>query len=117
MGILTKKEAIKQSITHWKRMIEWAEKQGKRQSKSYLQMDTEIHETPSTGDCFLCTKYLYFNTHNEAGCIKHCPLKEKYGLECFDNKSIYHKTAVAKTWGAWVKEAKLMLKALEGLLE
>jgi hypothetical protein len=112
---MTKRQAIKESIAHWKRMIKWAKTQPVRSKKYIAEMSRYINESPSIWDCSLCTKYIS-RTCSTYICSNSCPLIKNYRLSCFHDDSLYHKVADTKTWGAWVKRAEKMLRALKDLL-
>lgn len=110
---MAKKQAIGKSISHWKRMIKWAEKQNGWERVSKFIMWENIHETWFMDYCSLCYEF-------SCSIIPAtCPLCNKYG-SCSHrgsgtkvNKwdSVYR----ARIWGEWVVAAKQLLKQLESL--
>lgn len=102
---MTRKQAIEESIKHWERMIEWAEKQPKQDKVSFLRMEDELDESWSGDFCALCKGY----------CAT-CPLRKKYGYCNIKNpKNAWGKVYSSKTWSEWLKHAKVMLRQLKSL--
>ncbi len=103
---MTPKQAIKDSISHWKRMIKWAEKQDEKDTAIMSVMEKEIKEDWCGDSCSLC---------NEFGCIA-CPLHIKYGACSGKSKNLWNKVNDSYDWKEWTKNAKRFLKQLESLL-
>lgn len=113
---MTKRKAIKETLAHWKRMIEWAEYQPKNKYVNDYMMLEEIEEDWSSDFCFLCKKYIIL--HNSCDL---CPLTKKYGkcnyfIRDKKNKNKWHKVHSSTTWKEWVKNAKEFYKQIESLL-
>lgn len=64
---MTEKEAIRKSVEHWERMVEWAEKQDEENPTYHSLMQNDIGEWWSGYDCSLCQKYDPF--HDDGSCI------------------------------------------------
>jgi hypothetical protein len=104
---MTKLQAIKDSIKHWKRMRAWVKKQKKSNVTDYYEMAKAIKETWTSGSCALCKFY-------EPNC-KSCPLVKKH-TGCGGEKTNWVKVDRSETWGEWYKNSTKMLKQLESLL-
>ena len=105
-------DAVKQSIAHWKRMIQWVEKQpGDAEVSRYL-MYKQIGETWDANHCALCRIHLLEPSNI---ICKKCPLANAvFGCNGFG--SPWHRVNLSDTWKQWLKEANKMLKTLKGLL-
>jgi hypothetical protein len=104
-------KAIKDSIDHWKRMIEWAEKQPKNITCFSISMDKAIGENWYRRDCPLCSLF-YYKTMKYC-----CPLTKvdtKVRGLCITSWIQVYK---AKTWKEWVKAAYKMLSILKKCLK
>ena len=103
---MNKKQAIEDTIKHWKRMIRWAKKQKPRDRALWQTMNDSIEETWQGDDCPLCKAYI---------CEK-CPLEKMYG-ECsgFNKKNLWETVNHSRTWGTWVKNAEKFLIQLTKL--
>ena len=97
------KEAIEDSISHWKRMIAWAKKQDGSVIVVLEDMIVAIHESWWGDDCALCTLY--------GGSCDDCIA---YSTELCG--AIWNRVNCSITWSKWVKNAKVMLSTLKGLL-
>ena len=106
--MITKEQAIKDSIKHWERMIAWAKKQPKLYMAHPDDMKKAIGENWGKDYCTLCTRYY-------KACCYFCPLAKKHG-SCIDNGNHFVKVSFSYRWGDWVKNAKIMLKQLRSLL-
>jgi len=107
---MTKKQAIEESIKHYKRMIKWAKKQPQNDIALLMDMDTKLGETYGADDCPMCVKYRIYPRCNV------CPLGAKYndGFSCTPSwRAVFH----SKTWGEWVIHAEVLLKDLKGLIK
>jgi hypothetical protein len=103
--VMTKKQAIQKSISHWTRMIAWAKKQPQLDFSSADDMNKSIGEMWGGQYCSLCDLYL-----RERLCVG-CPLDEKTGgCCCIEWRTITH----SRNWDEWVKNAKILLKKLKG---
>ena len=103
--MITKKEAVRLSINHWRRMIRWAKKQDQRGYADVQLMLDDIKDDWFSAHCSLC----------KLGC-PNCPLDEKYGncnVRHSDNQ--WYNVIESLTWGAWVKNAELLLEQLKSL--
>jgi len=98
----TKTKALK----HYDRMIKWAEKQKPRERlsfnfKGYHRMQKELGEHWGGVYCPYCTNL------KETG-NRLCPLTKNncFGFNCCEG--LWGKMRGSKTWGTWVKRAKLV---------
>jgi len=104
-------DAVKQSIAHWERMIQWAMKQpGDAEVLRYI-MCKQIGETWNASDCALCRIHL-----REPGFVVcgNCPVANA-GFQCLEFGSPWSQVNLSKTWKQWLKEAKVMLKTLQSI--
>lgn len=108
---MTRHNAIKKSLDHWKRMFAWAKTQPSELKCNSLEMRAKINEGPSAGDCALCAKY-WGTRFDEAPCYG-CPLAI-IDETCLYDESVYPKEC--KTWGEWCDGARMMILCLEFLL-
>ena len=116
---MTDKQAINDSVAHWKRMIWWVIEicilnplfLFKRPNDE--EMENIILESWYADFCPLCKKY-FIKNHSEE--CNRCPLKIKYG-ECDNpkNKNRWIKVNKAKTWLTWLIHAFGMLRQLKSL--
>jgi hypothetical protein len=101
----TKKQLIKESLDHYDRMIEWAEKQDSKDFISHRGMIEGTGQSWGAIYCSLCTEFAF-------SCNK-CYFVKKHKSRCVSlgwvdmNKS--------KTWGEWLVHAKKMRKIIQGL--
>ena len=101
---MTKQQAIRKSIAHWKRMVRWAKKQDPLSITEPTLMAHQLGEIWFCRDCPLCRKY--------QSCTD-CPLKS-----CGRGSAWGKVRRGSRTWGTWVQAAEQhMLPALEELLE
>lgn len=105
---MTKAQAIKGSIEHWKRMIAWVKKQPKSYRVSSDRIEIQLGEDWYADYCPLCKKYY------EKYCDK-CPLYQHVGKSCNKNP-VWTKFTLVLTRNKWIENAKKMLKLLEELL-
>jgi len=107
---MTQKEAIKDWIAHWERMIAWVEKQRPRDCTYMYRMVDAINECWDLAYCPLCKLYSFNCTQ--------CPMGNKYGA-CNNKNSenLYGQVHRSLTWKKWLKYAKEFLKQLKSLLE
>ncbi len=110
-------EAIKDSIEHWKRMIEWVTEQDEEEVPNELSMWLELKEDWGAKSCPLCQQQ--DNPSYSPGCLK-CPLAYNYGVCSYMflnhlDKNAWGRVTAAKTWEEWLKHAKQMLTQLESL--
>ncbi len=117
---MTEQEAIKESISHWERMVEWAgDKRNKRgrkydkysESKYVSIMKEAIGEGPTSHDCPLCMMYHYCDV-----VPFDCPLYLKYGSCHEAGANAYHKAHFSESWPEFVKHGKRLIKQLRSLL-
>jgi hypothetical protein len=104
---MTTKQAIKNSIDHWKRMIRWAEKENEDDYTIPYSMYYEIKEEWYSKHCPLCSKFL------DKVNLK-CPLVNrccKGGCHPY-----WYGVNSAVTWVEWLIYAKKLLAVLEKLL-
>lgn len=103
---MTKKEAINESIAHWKQMRKWVRKQPKDEKVSRGKMEKAIGESWYGGDCPLCQYYFVCGN---------CPLSQKYGECVYDNENAWGDIYESKTWEEWLRYAEVMIQQLESL--
>jgi hypothetical protein len=114
---MTKKEAIKDSLEHWKRMQEYAKKKPPEERYDINLMDYESGEGPFTSQCSLCSLY-FIRDFSEGRCIERCigcPLKKESW--CLDDDSIYNQVIDSSTWEEFVINSGKMIKVLQKLYE
>ena len=104
---MTDKQAIKESISHWKRMIKWVSKLKDKKEFPY-ENDMELHlgESWSAEYCSLCQHYDCFG----------CPLT-RAGKCCEEGASPWRSVSNSTTWSKWLINARKMLKVLESLMK
>lgn len=103
------KQAIEDSISHWKRMIKWVSKyENKEAFPNQAEMELHLGETWNGEYCPLCIAYS-LSCHS-------CPLTE-IGKSCDDDRSPWQKVDRSLTWNTWLKHAKIMLKTLKSLMK
>lgn len=107
---MTKSEAIKDSIAHWKRMIKWVKTQNPKTITSPTLMNYRIKQDWIDLYCSLCKKY--YNDIDE--CLK-CPLAIKY-KPCSEKYSSWRMVEMSINWEEWLINAKIMVKQLKSLL-
>jgi len=101
------KQAIKESISHWKRMIKWVSKLKNKKGFPYEgNMELLLGESWSAEDCSLCQRYF----------CSGCPLY-KAGKGCEEGVSPWRRVTNSATWSEWLKNSKKMLKVLESLMK
>ena len=100
------KQAIKDSIAHWERMIAYAQRQRASVCPSPREMLAALGEMWSSNDCPLCKLF-------SDGC-RHCPLCDRYLYTCCTE---WTDVAHADTWGEWVEAAHELLKLLKKIRE
>lgn len=98
------RKALKESIKHWKAMIEWANKQKSYYSVSDGVMYTEIGIRWYDGDCPLCS---LCRRSGREECVG-CPLGKNIG--CCEEWGNVDRSS---RWGIWVFNAEKMLGRLE----
>ena len=111
-----REQAIEHTIAHWKRMIEWAEKQPPGNTSNWVTMKMVIGESWHAEYCPLCREF-----YPSCG---YCPLGEAYG-PCdeglsdppADDKNAWVYVRLSPTWKQWLKHARRMLQQLKSLRE
>jgi len=105
-------KAIKDSIEHWKRMIEWVKTQNLKDPICSSLMKININENYYGSNCPLCTIFFKYK-----GDCNRCPLNIKYG-ECMKGheKNTWNSIVSSKNWKEWLKHSKTMIKQLESLM-
>jgi len=110
---MTKKQAIEDSIKHWKRMIRWAKKQPAKKTMNSITMRLamyhKLHESWIGEYCALCKKFPK---------CKNCPVAKSYGIcgmSAYCPKNSWADVNSSKNWGEWVIAAKQMLEQLKSL--
>ena len=104
-------KAIRDSIGHWTRMIDWVKTQPKNDWTNRNYMDSKINESWYSSDCALCKicKDEYGDKCNK------CPLYES-GNRCSNDISIWKKIGYSSTWKEWLYWAYRMRATLQRLL-
>jgi hypothetical protein len=106
---LSNRLALKHSIEHWNKMIEWV----KTQPEDHKAIDIIMFKAIKTDwygkNCFLCKRFKQIK-----GCVSICPVIKEYG-SCEDMG--WHKVNSAKTWKEWLEYAQILVSKLELLLE
>jgi len=111
MTKMTWKQAIEESIAHWKRMIAWVNKRSGSAFVDPDQMYKSLGETWGSSDCPLCER-----ASLTEGMCDNCPLARKYG-SCGDEdeKNVWQKVAYSTRWVEWLRHARQMLRQLKSL--
>jgi len=101
----------KESIEHWKAMIEWVREQDENKRPNPLRMERKIKMNWMAEYCPYCIKYYarYYYCPD-------CPIS-KSGNCCNDKNSIWRMIYESQTWGEWLIHANDMLLLLESLSE
>jgi len=103
-------ELVKQSIAHWKRMIQWVETQpdtvGMRISALSYTMQEAIDESWYSDHCPLCNEY------NDI--CDECPLAKHYG-SCVGTvgDNAWQGFSDKTSWKTWLPVARKMLRQLK----
>lgn len=107
---MTRREAIKKSLEHWRRMVEWVEKQPVKERPDYERMKNEIKENWFSHSCELCKKY--------CSVCRKCPL-DMIGEKCYGDWtypwSFWRQVRFSKTYGEWLTHARMMITCLDFL--
>lgn len=114
--------ALKASIEHWKKMIQWVHTQPSYDRPNMLTMDKAIDQDWSGESCALCqyfrTRNLYTNNASCFGCplIPHCDSMEiGYDTKSVKHISLWSKVTSSISWEEWLTNAYNMLAELERL--
>jgi len=108
---MTEQQAVKESIEHWERMIEWAKTQDALGKADDTVMLNVINEYWEGAYCALCLEYCKcVDNGNYCG---RCPLG-KISL-CSVKGSLWGKVTDSVSWKEWLINAQEMLKTLESL--
>ena len=107
------KEAVAQSVEHWKRMMEWAEMQDLEEQISSVHMKMMLGENWYAEDCPLCQQFL----REGGGKCGGCPLFMVFG-SCEDKEAMnaWIEVVHAKDWEEWLEGAEVMLEQLKTVL-
>ena len=101
---------IKESISHWKRMLKWMEKQKPDSKPSVRKMYRDIGEIWTQDHCSLCREY-------NCGLLKKCPLYVYYGrCDDIDSTNFYQVVVNSKTYYECVINTRVFIVQLEALL-
>ena len=96
------------ALTHYNKMIRWAEKQPKHGSVDPTVMEDEIGECWEGDYCSYCK-------HAKNNLCDGCPLfrgLKKFNVEnCCDG--LWQAMDKSKTWGTWTKRAKKVMEYIE----
>lgn len=106
MTTLRELEALRGSIAHWERMIEWVERQPHYNKPDIGDMWSEIHEDWRGASCDLCLLY-----NPNCGICTRCPLGPR---GCCDEWKAVDRS---DTWLDWLVAANVMLARLESELK
>ena len=110
---MTEKQAIAETEAHWKRMVDWVQKQDRDENVSRNKMDAEIGECWDDECCPLCIQYSIRLTFEGCGM---CPLKMRFGrCSDVDAENAWRKVADSKTWGEWLVHGERMLEQIRSL--
>ena len=120
MKIRSAREAAWLSLTHWRKMIRWVEKQDPDRPVNGLTMYMEISIDWYGEDCALCEwsrmKSLRIQ-ENEDEYIRPCslcPLFKRYG-PCTGWRNVWWRVNASRTWGEWFKYGRCMEQQLEAV--
>ena len=104
---------VKATLKHWDKMIKWASEQKPRKWTNEIDMGNAIAEGWHGSHCPLCEGY---ETKNST-CVG-CPLDSSFG-KCGTNygSNLWIEVAPSRTWGTFVKNAKLFRKQIASLLK
>lgn len=108
--------ALAESIAHWGRMIDWAEKQDPKDNASEFAMKDAIGETWFASDCALCRL-----CNGKVGLYKKCDiciLARKLG-RCSnrdDLRASWYRVFASGRWGTWVTNARRFQAAMIDVL-
>lgn len=116
---MTKQKAIKDSISHWERMIAWAKNRRGAEYTTLLGMNISIEEDWGGRYCPLCLKYQKMDPqHPDSSslyiCTK-CPLAQKYGRCGRSSRNGWFSVTMATSWKEWVRNAEKFLVQLKRL--
>ena len=104
---------VKKTLKHWDKMIRWAGKQQPRNRPDEYVMADEIGENWNGGSWPLCLNYSNV-------CCVGCPIFSNFGQCSWSgeiNTNLWQTLSSVKTWGTWVKKAKLFRKQIASLLK
>jgi len=104
-------KALEKSVQHWRKMIEWAEKQPSKDCVDIHKMLNDIKETWYAKHCSLCN--LVRESDGMVSCAR-CLLYEKFG-RCGSSTNAWYRLSISKTWEEWLLHARRMLRQLESL--
>ena len=113
------KKAIKESIDHWERMINWASNQTPTKKAHATEMLDAIGEIWNAEYEPLCLKYGKEEEEELIVDCKKCPLALKYG-DCeneWKKGNEWMRTTLSKTWGEWTDNAYKFLDQLLSLVQ
>ncbi len=112
----TEVQAIKNSIAHWERMIEWVKGGNVDIWMVPYQdvMQNAIGESWNDKDCSLCN-WSKSGTKSQHSPCPICPLA-KAGHICSGGGSLWQYVNNSTTWVSWIENAEVMLKVLKSLL-
>jgi len=114
--MVKEKEAIKETIDQWERMILWAEQQNPDDQPSATKMYDQIQESWYNGlSCSFCklAKQNYSSQRFSSCDYDYCPL-----LIFFPERVNFWLNLIkSNTWREWIKNAKAFLKQLKSLLK
>jgi hypothetical protein len=103
---MSEKEAIKETIKHWERMIRWAKERDKSETVNPHNMVLELKEWWNGEHCPLCEKF------GKRSCGK-CPPCRTCGVcsgQIYIGTNLWGKVNSSLTWGEWTKECKIIFK-------
>jgi len=113
---MDKIEAIKESISHWERMIEWVKTQDLNETPTLTKMEEEIQEGWKTNNCSLCQEYYNPFRGGVMICLG-CPLALKYGNCSYHfTKNNWLAVNLSINWSEWLINAEKLLEQLRSLL-
>jgi len=105
-------QAVKESIAHWERMIDWVStvvlsNENSPKNADSITMEYNLGENWTGEDCSLCKNF--------KKCVG-CPLEEKYGRCDWGSRNLWKSVQNSWTWQEWYDNAKLFLGQLKSLL-
>jgi hypothetical protein len=107
---MTKKQAIKESIAHWERMIKYMKR--RRRFIDVYTMKMESGEAWLGKDCALCTEY--YKSDDTENCCMDCPLDDAEHC-CFDDVGLWEQVQYATDRKSRIKAMENMLVVLKTL--
>ena len=104
---------IKDTLSHWDRMIKWAGGQAQEESPSSDDMEKLLGENWYASHCPLCIEF--YEEDSETPC-QNCPLGAKVG-ECGNVEEINFWICVedSNSWEEWLSSARIFRRQIASL--